>query len=59
MAQRDPSKQPLNESFRFIGLAEFRHQEENPRQTLFAGVEQLTDKAGLSSHAAGQQELEN
>ena len=47
-----------NESFRYPGLAEFRHQEEDPRQSLFAGVEQLIDKVGLGSHAAGQQELE-
>jgi len=47
-----------NEGFRFAGLAEFRHQEEDPRQTLFAGVEQLIDKICLGSHAAGQQELE-
>jgi len=47
-----------NEGFRFARLAEFRHQEENPRQTLFAGVEELVDKVGLGSHAAGQKELE-
>ena len=47
-----------DEGFRFAGLAEFRHQKENPRQALFAGVEELIDKVGLGSHAAGQQELE-
>jgi DNA topoisomerase I len=45
-----------NEGFRFTRLAEFRHQQENPRQALFAGVEKLIDKIGLGSHAAGQQE---
>ena len=47
-----------NEGFRFARLAEFRHQQENPRQALFAGVEELIDKIGLGSHAAGQQKLE-
>jgi hypothetical protein len=47
-----------NEGFPFAGLAEFRHQQENPRQAFFAGVEKLVDEVGLGSHAAGQQELE-
>jgi hypothetical protein len=38
-------------------LAKFRHQQQNPRQTLFAGVEQLIHKIGLDAHAAGQQKL--
>ena len=46
------------ERFRLTGLAEFRHQQENPRQTLFAGVEKLIDKIGLGAHAAGQQKLQ-
>ena len=43
-----------NEDFRFARLAEFRHQQEDPRQALFAGIEQLIDKIGLRPHAAGQ-----
>jgi len=46
-----------NELFRFAGLAKFRHQQENPRQTFFAGVEELIDKIGLDPHAARQKEL--
>src|ERR1039458_1226418 len=44
-----------NEGFRFTQLAKIRHQQENSRQTLFAGVEELVDKIGLGAHAAGQQ----
>ena len=47
-----------NEVFRFTRLAEFRHQQENPRQAFFAGVEELIHKIGLGPHAAGQQELQ-
>jgi hypothetical protein len=39
-------------------LAEFRHQQENPRKTLFAGIEKLIDKIGLDSHTADQQKFE-
>jgi hypothetical protein len=38
--------------------AKLGHQEENPRQTLFAGVEKLIDKIGLGSHAPDQQEFQ-
>ena len=47
-----------NVGFRFARLAKFGHQQENARQTFFAGVEELIDKIGLGSHAAGQQELQ-
>ena len=47
-----------DESFPFSRLAKLRHQQENPRQALFAGVEELIDKIGLSAHAAGQQEFQ-
>ena len=40
------------------GLADLRHQEEDTRQTLFAGVEELVDKIGLDAHAAVQQEFQ-
>src|ERR1035437_11124900 len=46
-----------NENFRFTGFVEFRHQQENPRQTLFAVVEKLIDKVGLGSHTPCQQEF--
>ena len=42
-----------NQRFRLTRLTEFRHQQENSRQTLFAGVEKLIDKIGLGSHTAG------
>ena len=44
--------------FWFAGLAEFRHQEKNPGQTLFTGVEKLIDQIGLRTHAAGEEKLE-
>ena len=47
-----------NEGFRFSWLAEFRHQQEDSRQTLFAGVEKLIDEVSLGSHAAGQEEFQ-
>jgi len=47
-----------NEGLRLAGTAEFGHQQENPRQAFFTGIEELIDKIGLGSHAAGQQELE-
>ena len=47
-----------NGGFRSTRLAKFRHQQENPRQTLFTGVEQLIHKIGLDAHAAGQQKLQ-
>ena len=43
---------------RLAGLAELRHQEQNPRQPLLAGVEELIDQIGLGAHAARQQKLE-
>jgi hypothetical protein len=39
-------------------LTKFGHQQENSRQTPFAGVEKLIDKIGLGSHAPGQQEFQ-
>src|ERR1035437_2188518 len=47
-----------NEGFRLPRLPKLRHQQENPCQTLLAGVEQLIDQIGLGPHAAGQQELQ-
>ena len=44
--------------FRLARLAEFRHQQQNSRQALFAGVEELIDQVGLNAHAALQQELQ-
>jgi hypothetical protein len=44
-----------NQSFRLTRLAKLRHQKENSRQTLFAGIEQLIDKISLGSHTPGQQ----
>ena len=35
-----------NQGFRIAGHAEFRHQQKNPGQTFFAGVEELIDKIG-------------
>jgi Phosphohydrolase-associated domain len=37
---------------RFACPPEFRHQQEDSCQTLFAGIEQLIDKVSLSSHTA-------
>jgi hypothetical protein len=42
-----------DQRFRFSRLAKLRQQQEDPRQTLFAGVEKLIDKIGLGSHATG------
>ena len=42
-----------DQRFRFSRLAKLRQQQENSRQTLFAGVEKLIDKIGLGSHASG------
>jgi len=42
----------------FSRLSELGHQKENPRQTLFAGIEELIDEIGLGPHTAGQQKLE-
>ena len=44
--------------FRLARLAEFRHQQQNPRQTLFTGVEKLIHQVCLNAHAALQQELQ-
>ena len=44
-----------NQRFRFSRLAKLRQQQENPRQTLFAGVEKLIDEIGLGPYAADQQ----
>src|ERR1017187_10071717 len=47
-----------NVLFRLARLAEFRHQQQDPRQTFFARVEKLIDQVGLNAHAALQQELQ-
>jgi hypothetical protein len=47
-----------NQRFRFSWLAKLRQQQEDPRQTLFAGVEELINKIGLGSRATGQQKLQ-
>ncbi len=44
-----------NVGFWFSRFAEFRHQEKNSRQALFAGVEELIYKIRLRTHAAAQQ----
>ena len=46
-----------NQRFRFSRIAEFGNQQEDPRQTLFAGVEKLINKIGLDPHAADQEKL--
>src|ERR1700679_575671 len=38
--------------------AELRHQEQNSRQSLFAGVEELIHQIGLGAHTAGKHKLE-
>ena len=47
-----------NKGLRSTWFAELGHQQENPRKAFFAGIEELIDKIGLGSHAAGQKELE-
>jgi hypothetical protein len=47
-----------DQAFRFSGLSEFRHQQKNPSQTLFTGVEKLINQVGLDSHTAGEKKLE-
>ena len=49
---------PRNQALQLTWLTKFGHQQENPRQSLFAGVEKLIDKIGLGSHAPGQQEFQ-
>ena len=44
-----------NQGYRLALHAEFRHQQENPGEALFAGVEELIDKISLNAHAAAQQ----
>jgi hypothetical protein len=44
-----------NQRFRIPHLAEFRHQQEDSRQTLLAEVKELIDKISLGAHTAGQQ----
>jgi len=39
-------------------LAEFRHQQKDARQTLFAGIEELIDEICLGTHAALQEKLQ-
>ena len=47
-----------DEGVPFSRLAKFGHQKENPRQALFAGIEELIDEIGLGAHTAGQQKFE-
>src|ERR1700733_5824839 len=46
-----------DQRLRLSWFAKFRHQQENPRQALFARVEKLINKVRLGSHTAGKQEL--
>ena len=46
-----------NECFRTAIIAEFAHEQKNPGQTLFTGVEELIDQIGLKTHAALQKKL--
>jgi hypothetical protein len=46
-----------DERLRFIRFTKFGQQQENPGQTLFAGIEKLIDNVGLDSHTPGQQEF--
>ncbi len=46
-----------NDDMRVIGKPEFGHKEQDTRQALFTGVEELVDEVGLGSHAAGDEEL--
>src|ERR1017187_7175638 len=43
-----------NECFRTAIIAEFAHEQKNPGQTLFTGVEELIDQIGLKTHAASK-----
>ena len=43
---------------RLSRLAKLCHQQQNPRQAFFTGVEKLIDKIGLDAHAAVQQKLQ-
>ena len=47
-----------DQAFRFARHAKLRHQEKNPGQTLFAGVEKLVDQVGLRAHTPGKEKLE-
>ena len=42
-----------DQRFGFSRLVKLRQQQQDPRQTLFAGVKKLIDKIGLGSHASG------
>src|ERR1700733_13437406 len=46
-----------DQAFRFAWHAELRHQEENPGQPLFAGVEKLVHQVSLGAHAASKEKL--
>ncbi len=46
-----------NQGLRLAGLAKFRHQQQNPCQTPFAGIEKLINQVGLNAHAARQEKL--
>jgi hypothetical protein len=45
-----------DQAFRFARHAELRHQEENPGQPLFAGVEKLVHQVSLRAHTPGEGE---
>jgi len=47
-----------DEGLGFGCLAELGHQEQNPRQPLFARVEELVDKISLRANALGQQKTD-
>src|SRR3984885_2210222 len=47
-----------NQTFRFARHAKLRHQEKNPGQTLFAGVEKLVDQVSLRAHTPGKEKFE-
>jgi hypothetical protein len=46
-----------DQSLRFSGSAELRHEQQDSGQALFAAIEKLIDEVSLRAHAAGQQEL--
>jgi len=46
-----------DQRFRLTRLAKFSHEQEDARQPLFAGVEELIDQIRLGPHASGQQKF--
>ena len=43
-----------DQGFRFSGFAEFRHEQQDSCQSLFAVIEKLIDKIRLRTHTASQ-----